>query len=643
MESLREARPSFGRREGQEALVEAISEVISGTRGNYLIAKAGTGTGKSLASVIPALGYLRESGRIDPVVVSTATRNLQGQYFHKDLPLMAPHFPALNGRPAGFTFTVLKGKSNYVCLSKLENPEGGVSRLSEIRKFFKQVAVTGEVGELPFPVPPREARAITTSAEQCPGASNCLFGRECFYEKAKIRASKSDVVVINHALLAIDAKIREKTQGMVTLLPKPGVLVVDECHKLPGYVQNALSWSFAKNHLYKFANELIEYSDGSFEQFKKCADELFALVRHVRDSEPQHIVERSIFTHARMIQRLREIADEAMEYWISEARDAGDDRARSGTAWRKAARCVNLMEYFDLMVAPTPNDNFWTEYHQVNETVLHYKPKHVQDWMRHHLWMEPSEDGPPVDRSPVVLMSATTGEQPKSLYGLPEMSAHTYSALSPFDYRKNCRVFVPSLSGQPVRGEEKEWARKRNATILRLVEASGGRALLLFTSWKDLNETHNALAPVFSQHVRVFKQDRDNEAERDRLAKQFKDDETSVLFGTESFFEGIDVPGDSLRLVVISKLPFPSMYDATRGGKLDFNNEMMPEMKLKLEQAAGRLIRSATDRGLIAILDDRLLTKGYGKVLMRTVSPLNKAPLIRTLREATEYLESLDE
>lgn len=644
MASLQEANPSFSRRPSQEELVEAITETLEKGGHNYLIAKAGTGTGKSLASVIPALGYMRQTNATGPVIISTATKNLQGQYFGKDLPEMAKHFPSVGQKASGFTYTVLKGKSNYLCQANLDSPaEGAVPehKLHALREFVKRAdeQTTGEITALPLMLTQREARGVTISANDCPGASDCPFGSVCFYEKAKARATQSDVLVVNHALLMIDAKIRMATEGMISLLPAPGVLVIDECHKLTGYAQNALSWSMSGESLNRFANEIIE-DDYDRQIFKLNAKALFDLIPHVKDKDPQHIVPREKLKGCDPVRELTQLAVSAHQYWMDDIQEARDeeDRKRASAGWKKVSRCRNLLANLDVVAMPVENDNFWTEIDSLGRPSLYYKPKEIADFLRNSLWSS-LEDGELRSRASAVLMSATPGQFD---IGLP-LTTGRFNTPSPFDYRKNARVFIPrDISGQaPYGTDTAEWERVRDATMLKLVEASQGRALLLFTSWKDLNRTYDKLGPVFRKHVTVFRQEKDNEFERDSLARKFKEDETSVLFGTESFFEGVDVPGPSLRLVVISKLPFPGMVDATRGGKLDFSREMMPEMKLKLEQAAGRLIRSTSDQGLVAVIDSRLLTKGYGKPILGTMPPFSQARRYTELADAVAYLESL--
>lgn len=636
MSALQEDSPSFSRRPSQEALVHAIVETLGEEGHSYLVAKAGTGTGKSLASVVPALGHIRNNrAERRPVIISTASKNLQGQYFLKDLPEMAEHFPFVGGKE-GFQYAVLKGKSNYLCQARLYSSEAETymskSRLRDLRALAAE-APGGELGDLamlPIQLGFKEARAVTISTEQCPGASRCPVlnkDTDCFYERAKERARTSEVVVINHALLALDAKVRARTGGNVSLLPEPGVLVIDECHKFSGYVQNALSWHVSRDFLYTFANEVFEDPD-SLEEFKKESESLFDLIPHRRDKEQQHIVPRKVLFNNTHLRSLIGLANEGAKYWLEIAMEAGDPNY-----WRNYRRLANLA--IDLAVAfnCTPNDNFWTELDQMGRPVLYYKPKEVAEFLSKNLWGQVPK---------AILMSATPGRVD---LGLPETTTSNFATPSPFNYRENCRIYIPqSISGEEPRDEHdnERWLKRRNETIFKLVEASQGRALLLFTSWKDLNRTYDAMAPKMSKYVTVLRQTKDNEVERDGLAKRFKSDEHSVLFGTESFFEGVDVPGRALQLVVIAKLPFPSMMDATRGGKLDFIKEMMPEMRLKLEQAAGRLIRSVNDRGLIAVLDNRLLTKGYGKSILSQMPPFRQAPILTELADAVAYLEELD-
>lgn len=630
----------YDRRPTQDELVELITETLN-NRG-HLLARAGTGTGKSIAAVIPALSYAitRASAQQGgPVIVSTATKALQGQYHQKDLPFMVKHFTNPSAKTKGFTHALLKGKKNYLCLDRFANPAGAVDpgNRKRLELLVADPNWSGDIATLNPSLPRYEEAALTTTTADCPGKNDCMAHFDavdtggCFYEKAKNIAAGSEVMVVNHALLASHLKVLAATKGSITILPEASVFVLDECHKFGQYMQGALGWTMSQVRLYKWANDCLETSE-ELEAFKATVRAFFGDLPYDTDDKKnaQQIVERGILRRSVQLGTILVTVDEAMDEWMETARDT-----RATEDWKKVARCGNLLADLKVALDPTPEDNFWLELDKRGDKILNYKPSEakVADFLAENMW----------PKAPAILLSATT-PAPSTL-GLPD-DTEEFDADSPFDFKRNSRLYISKLDGSAPREplERQIWEQRRHAEMLNLVAASDGRALLLFTSWMDLNKAHEELAPKFRKAgVTVLKQDRDNESERDRLAKAFKEDEQSVLFGTESFFEGIDIPGKSLQLVVISKLPFPAMVDNTRGGKLDFKKEMLPEMRMKLVQAAGRLIRSHEDRGLVAVLDSRLLTKGYGKNVLANISPFNEMTYVSTLQEAMDYLESLED
>lgn len=636
----------YDHRKTQDDLVDLITKTLH-ERG-HLLGRAGTGTGKSLASVIPALSYaMRNGSEGGPVIVSTATKALQGQYYLKDLPFMAKHFKIpgaddpLSPRAGQkqMKFAILKGKRNYLCLDRMAIPTERIepSILKKLNKLPR--SHEGDVATLGLQR--WQENALTISSEDCPGANECIphalmsgeTGAGCYYERAKKKAGESDVLVINHALLASHIKILAATEGAIALLPQWSVLVADECHKLTGYVQGALGWRLSITRLLKWANSCLEGED--LEDFKGLArrffDEVVTYDPQDKKNE-QQIQDRDTLRGQKYLATMAETVDEAWDAWSMASAEtrSNDDR-------KKARQCANLMADLEVAVNPDNRDNFWVELDKQGNKMLYYKPAESKcaDFMKEHLW--------PI--APSILLSATTPTAESM--GLPE-DTEEFEADSPFDYANQSRLYISSLDGAPPFNadsyERELWQQNRHKEMLSLVAASDGRALLLFTSWKDLNAAHDALAPRLKQAgVKILKQDREAESERDRLAREFKEDEHSVLFGTESFFEGVDIPGRSCQLVLISKMPFPAMIDNTRGGKLDFKTEMLPEMRMKVIQAAGRLIRTHDDRGLVAILDRRMTSKPYGRNILANVSPFNEMTQVRSLGDAMKYLESLED
>lgn len=637
----------YSKRPGQEALVRQIAATIRARR--QLVARAGTGTGKSIAAVIPALAYAR-SGSLDeqgPVLVTTASKNLQGQYFNKDLPKMAEHYADAHG--AGFTFELLKGKSNYLCRDRLRTPDGPVptSILQTLRELPPDH--NGDVAYLPMALDSRTVRALTISSNDCPGKLECPLATvpeaPCYYERQKLKALQADVLVINHALLAQHIKIFHATKGKIEILPIPSALVMDECHKFGGYMQGALGWTLSINRLFRWANDCLDTSES--DAFKKIAKAFFQAVKGTRDEtttrykkqpDVQQVVPRPFLRELSEPHELIEYVNDALDEWTEIARDSRDN-----ADWRKVRKTANLLADLQVLVDPSTDDNFWSEPANKDKeqagVTLNYKPamEKVAAFLLENLWQGENQ-------IPAILMSATPPTEPTAELGIPA-DHDTFDASSPFDYRNNSRLYIAPTSGKPPSdfNERLLWEQKRHKMMLNLVAASDGRALLLFSAWADLNRAYEVLAPQFQRAgVTVLKQDKDDETARDKLAAQFKEDEHSVLFGTQSFFEGVDIPGPALQLVIIYKMPFPALHDATRGGQLDFKTEMLPEMRQHIVQAAGRLIRSHDDRGLVAVLDNRLLTASYGKAILANVEPFNRMGHVDSLQEAMNYLEGLE-
>lgn len=621
----------YGKRKQQEDLVEAIAEVIDTTDGGKgcLVGRAGTGTGKSFASVVPALAFRTATDAEGPVLVSTATKALQGQYFKKDLPQIVKAYPT------AITFAVLKGRNNYACAQKLSEPNAAATDFKAFERA--KASIDGDMADIR---PVQHAREhFTISNEDCPGARKCPFAMkgECHFENAKKKASESDVVIVNHALVATDMAVRQKTDGGIRLLPDASILVLDEAHKFEQYVQNAFAWAISRPSLYREGNALLDGPDNY--TWQQAVDKFFKLVKFDREDKrnpKEQIWDRNNFRNDEdgetpfppILDDMIEVMRTAAADWLRETHD-------NPKAWRLIRRCQRLVEIFERMLPENveDNDNFWLELTNRDDTKLCYQPQDVSNVMAEHLW----------PRHPSILLSATPPHDPTGRLGIEQYD--TFDCDSPFDYRNNTRLYISRISGKPPmdRNDKELWTQRRHQEMLRLVASSDGRALLLFTSWADLNEAHRVLSPNLSAAgVTILKQDADNEAARTELARQFKADERSVLFGTQSFFEGIDVPGPSCQLVIISKLPFPAMMDAKRGGQLDFRDVMLPEMRQHLVQAAGRLIRTHDDKGVVAVMDDRLRTMGYGKIILANVAPFDEMPLVKNLQDALDYLESID-
>lgn len=644
-----ETLPGYESRPEQQNLAGAI-EYNFETDG-HLMAQAGTGTGKSLAALVPAIDHAKVMGM--PVVVSTATKALQDQYAGKDLPFLAKTL-------GGFTFAVLKGRSNYLCRAKLaELANGGAPSIVNGNSLMEELESdpnhTGDFDDLITEVDFRDKSKLTTSSDECPGKNECPFGEVCFAEMAKSRAKEADVVVVNHALLVTDLVVRLRTENRGGMLPEYCGVVVDEAHELEEYATSTLGNEFTQRSLTTFASEAANFLDDprTVLATNSAAVNLFeSLERYRGKDKTKSLTDRALLDHEQQfvaaINAIRDLRTSIFDRAIH-----GDDEMK-GKRKRLLKRAATLTERLvDVLTAEAGDLVRWVEFDEKRGTILKYAPLAVAPFLRANLWSFRSGEDQELTQRAAVLLSATLALGSDFSYIANRLGVDSYTGFdagTPFDYPKQSALYVP-LDCDPTEGYS--WKAKVNANIGELVRTSGGRALLLFTSRTAMNEAHAATAELIERDgYTVLKQgDRPNR----QLAEIFKTDEHSVLFALKSFMTGIDVQGDALRLVVIDKLPFPVPTDIIVKARADAVDAQVPErqrwtkgsfpvltipaMALTLMQAFGRLIRTKQDEGLVVILDSRLHTKKYGRTILGALPPARR---LNTLPEALSYLRELE-
>ena len=634
--------PGFEPRLPQRALALTIESSL--TSGVHLAAQAACGVGKSYGGLVPLIDWAIANGR--PGLVSTATKALQDQYANKDL-------PALQALYRNFSFAVVKGRGSYVCAAKLNELQPADLRsvsLADLRVHLATEDATGDIGQLDFQLDSFDQAKIVTSSDECPGKKDCPFGAVCFAERAKAKAEHADIIVTNHAMLATDALMRGGSDGK-WLLPDYGRLMVDEGHELEDYVTSALSADITSGGLTKLATDVAAFLEDRKHLVRAQSPirDLFeALAAKIDPKErtttltPELVVEvaQPIFE---MVQTL-----DSFETHLSAERIHGDD-SRSIKKKRLRKRVENAKARLEGVIMADFGDLVrWIEKDDKRGVMLKYSPLSVADFLRRNIW----------NRTPAVVMSATLAIGTDFSYlaerlGFDPKQLETFDAGTPFDFKTQARTFIPQDIPDPSKNQG-GWRAAVTASIIELVRAADGRALLLFTSRSAMNAAYDSVAPMIQNlGHRVLRQ---NDLPVKALAEIFAADEHSVLFAMKSFFTGVDIQGDSLRLVIIDKLPFPvptdvivkaraSVIDAKNGGspwgsKGSFNKLSIPTMTLTLLQGYGRLIRSQSDRGMVAILDPRLLSKPYGSGI---INAFPDAPLLKTLPEAVSYLHSLEE
>jgi ATP-dependent DNA helicase DinG len=639
--------PGYGRRAHQMALAERYEAVLAS--GGHGLFQAGTGTGKSLAILIPII----LSG--ERVVVATATKALQNQYSGKDLPFLAEHLGV------EFTWAVIKGRSNYPCYAKAKEisaPTPGqlriISRLAELKD--KQAVVDLVITDREdFPaVPESEWSSFSMSSIECPGKKSCPFGEVCIAERAKAKAAEAQVVITNTAYLLTDLHFRSQTEGNVQLLGEIDRVVIDEGHTLGDVATSTLEDTMGEGGFAKLGRDMAAYLNraelnerlglaiepAAAALWEALTDLHTLFTRKITRTDPMPLSPQQLIDDLgpHFIALYRAIDEARSEIGSRRGYDEAEKMARTSILRRSANQLDRLRAY---TTDPASKTVRWAElevskFRGQNRERLYLRsaPVSVAPFLRSALW----------DAFPTTLMSATlsTGKNKKTgetdfsylerTIGLDRGEAETYDAGSPFDYSRQAMLFTPAKGApEPVKATEVAWGGYARAAMAHLVRESNGGALLLFTSRKAMNEAWDALSDQFEgRGLRCMRQ---GDAPAGELVRVMKEDGNAVLFALRTFFEGIDIQGTALRLVIIDKLPFTPPTDLVHKARCEavnaeyndqwamFDKLIVPQMLLILTQAFGRLIRHADDKGVIAILDPRLNSKGYGRKVLAALPP----------------------
>ncbi|MUL74449.1 ATP-dependent DNA helicase [Mycolicibacterium sp. CBMA 226] len=619
-------------RTGQIEMAEAVGRAFD--NGEHLAVQAGTGTGKSLAYLVPSIAHAVASNQ--PVVVSTATIALQRQLVDRDLPrladALAPHLPR---RPE---FALLKGRGNYLCLNKVHsgaqveedlpqeelfNPVAASALGRDVKRLIEWSSDTesGDRDEVVPGVLDRAWSQVSVGARECIGATRCPYGTDCFAEKARAKAGAVDVIVTNHALLAIDA-ISE-----VNVLPEHQLLVVDEAHELVDRVTSVATGELSATSMavaLRRAARLVEP-----ELAERLEASIATLSSAIHDMEPGRIdvLDDELATYLTVV---RDSADKAKMAIDTAPSDPTAAAARSEAVTALTDLSDTASRIIDSFVPAIPDryDVVWLDREESRGTVryiLRVAPLSVAGLLRGRLFGEVT----------AVLTSATLTiggrfESMARAWGLsvPEDSTATppkwrgMDVGSPFSHAKSGILYVAKHLPPPGRDAAPP---EQFDEIYELITAAGGRTLGLFSSMRAAK----AAAEIMRERLDtpVLCQGDDSTS---TLVRHFTEDAETSLFGTLSLWQGVDVPGPSLSLVIIDRIPFPRPDDplltarqraiAARGGN-GFMAVAASHAALLLAQGAGRLLRSVNDRGVIAILDSRMATARYGGFLQSSLPP----------------------
>jgi ATP-dependent DNA helicase DinG len=641
-------------RDGQIEMAEAVANAL--TDRHHLMVQAGTGTGKSLAYLVPALVHGRK------VLVATATLALQRQLVERDLPAVVPALEKVLGRE--ITYAIYKGVGNYICLAKMNaeepDPDGEILlEASYLEKDAKRLhawarteGVSGDRDDAPE-VDRRVWAANSLSGRECVGADSCAWGSGCFAANAKAKAQTADVVVTNHTLLAIEIVDSHP------ILPERDAVILDEAHEFMDRTTQAVTEELTSSRVQRAAAMARKYMPGKFsDDFTNAADSFHdAMADYGEDVKgdfaKQGRLEEIPQSLEHPIRKIRESATAVAQALTSDEEilesDALAERARVKGAVQEistiAGKLLKMGESHVLWYEPT-------------FSTLHLAPLSVSQVLRSNL----------LTKTPVIATSATltvgkgfdamaksigfiVGEDSDEEVKDNEIDPANLQMLdvgSPFDFANQGMLYLPKHLPEPSRdGTAPEMLEE----LGELIDAAGGRTLALFSSWRGVEAADIYLRKVLAERpISIITQKRGDAVAP--LVERFSSDETSILLGTMSLWQGVDVPGNSCILVAIDRLPFPrpdepvlaarsSQADASGGS--GFMQVSVPRAALLLAQGAGRLIRSIDDRGVVAIMDSRIVTKRYGQTLLNSMPPLwrtnDKETVRNSLRRLAESME----
>ncbi len=633
-------------RAGQRTMVAYVAQALELQR--HLLVQAGTGTGKSLGYLVPALARVGESNQ--PIVVATATLALQAQIVNRDIPRL---LEALEPRPESQAqVALLKGRNNYLCLHKLEGgyPEdepdalfdmpSSTSRVGEevvrLREWADRTE-TGDRDELKPGVSDRAWAQVSVSAAECLGR-RCPLVEECFSEMARSRAAEADIVITNHALLAINA-----FEGM-KVLPEHETVIIDEAHELVDRVTGAVSGSLTVAMVRRAARSVKKHSKADSGALEMAAGTLETAFEGLAEGLLKGL-------DGRLLTAISAVNDAARTA-LSDTKPDGQDvdaglqmaRSRVSEVHDMSSRILEASGEQDVLWISRQGGWENGRYVAASDTdpaTLNIAPLSVGLQLR---------DGLFADRT-VILTSATltvgdSFDVAAAALGLQGEGAPRWTSIdvgSPFDYRKQGIMYVAGDLKPPGFGvHEGQLERLRE-----LCEASEGGALGLFSSKRAAERA----AEYMREHsdLNILLQ---GESSLKALVEEFSEDVDSCLFGTMSLWQGVDVPGDSCRLVVMDRIPFPRPDDPIAQARTEAVNRhrgngfmavSAHHAAIRMAQGAGRLIRSVSDRGVVAVLDSRVATKRYGGFLMKAMPPMwstqNKAAVIGALARLSASIE----
>lgn len=675
---------SYEHRPEQVAMLKSVTNALSYSR--HMLIEAGTGVGKSFAYLVPAaLFALQNNTR---VVVSTNTINLQDQLIKKDIPALKAAL-GLDLRAA-----VLKGRANYLCPRRLQNMRHfGPNSAEEMRVLAKVIVwqlenQSGDRNELNLTGPAERDAWVKLSADDDACTTETCMARmagTCAFQRAKTAAQNAHILIVNHALLLSDVATGSK------VLPEYDYLVVDEAHHLESATTNALSFKLTQFDMLRMLKEIGNQSSGLL---NRLVGAVGGTLRPSDQAAFGQMVERAISQSFRLEQLNREFFNVLAEFaaFLREGQPASTyawqarilPATRKLTEWEEVEMmwgqmsetwrhllktleelykaCSNLLSdgneeieapmgdlsnllrrmteahnnITGLVLDPSAATVYWIEVNPKGDRLsLNAAPLHVGELITEHIWNT---------KNAAVLASATLTTHGEFNYLRNRLGAEMADELalgSPFDYESSTLLFIGNDMPEP---NQPNYEQMLNRAIVNTAKATGGRMLVLFTSYAALKRCAQGITAPLA-HDNIFVLEQGEGASANTLLESFKSTERAVLLGTKSFWEGVDVPGEALSVVVITKLPFDVPTDPLIAARSEtyedpFNEYYLPEAILKFRQGFGRLIRTQSDRGVVVILDRRVMTKQYGRLFLESLPQctMRAASVVNLPKEAGKWL-----
>jgi len=643
---LSEVIDNYQMRPGQVKLAEWIDQAIRDKQ--HFLGEGPCGVGKSMAYLVPAVfAAKRDKAR---TAIATANIGLQHQIMEKDLPMLQEAIPF------DFSFTLLKGRANYFCLRlAARNKKKGLSanvsqdqqiQARELAKWGTDETTTGDKEKVPFQVDSFIWSLFSSSAEECDGTS-CDYRHDCFCQQAIDRAQTSDIIILNYHLLFADLSLR--LLGIEDpIIPHCDIIIGDEAHKSPEIARNFFGFDLTRRTFAIVAGYIRDYGNKSakserlFKETNTLSSRYFALLRSFYKSSDYKIKLREPLGNTSLGQPTKDLwkhLDSVCQFIKEVDVSVFSDEKEEGKAKKKRRRRLlhvsNLMNRLAHFYSPDDENMInWIELYGKSWVKLVARPFDIRKYIKGPLF---------ADHKSVIFVSATLTSQGNfdfitDALGIAEDTRLGVGIIdSPFNHERQAILVIPQEAMDPRKVGFPAFSKYVTNQVDYLAKLFSGNILCLFTSYRMINAVHKALQDTLPEDITLLRQ---GDAPRHKLIEQFKEGNT-VLIGTESFWQGVDVPGKALSCVVIDKMPFETPDDPIQATGQEkyrdwFMRSMVPKATILLRQGTGRLIRTVKDRGAIVIFDNRILTKNWGVKLLTSLEKMTTSSKIEDTITFTE-------